>query len=525
MILLVDDRQENIYSLKQLLLLNNFNVDTATSGEEALLKILRNEYSVIILDVQMPDMDGFEVAEAITGFSKSKDIPILFLSAVNTDKSFIAKGFDSGAMDYITKPFDPDILLMKVKTFYRLSTQAKEINEIHQALVKEIEQRKAAQEQLNHLVEELRTILTSIPQIAFTLNTNGEVEFVNSYWYLYSSNEKTFPMTIENDIPIRQLIEETLHKNEASVHEVCIRLKDSNTFRHHILTLTPVKQEEVVIKWVGMFTDIHEQKIANQLLEQRVKERTKELQQINHELEVTNHELQQFAYVASHDLKEPLRKIQVFSHLITSKFLSDNPEAKDYMHRIIRSSNRMSNLITDVLNYSKLSIENAFRPINLNQVLDEIMGDMELLIKEKNANISIDPLPRIEVIEPQIRQIFQNILSNALKFSKKDTPLHLSIRGISVESLEFDANEDQNGAYVKLVFADNGIGFSEEYKEKIFAIFQRLHSKEVYEGTGIGLAIVKKITENHKGRVYVKSEEGVGSTFFIFLPKVQESNA
>src|SRR5690606_23043397 len=154
MILIVDDNQENIFSLKSLLELNQFRVDTAASGAEALRKILRQSYSLIILDVQMPDMDGFEVAEAVSGYSKSKDIPILFLSAVNTHKRFVAKGYSSGGIDYVTKPFDPDILLLKVKTFYRLSEQRRKLNAMEKSLREEIELRKQAESVLEIKVQE-----------------------------------------------------------------------------------------------------------------------------------------------------------------------------------------------------------------------------------------------------------------------------------------------------------------------------------------------------------------------------------
>ena len=126
MILIVDDKSENLYSLKQLLQLNLFEVDTAISGEEALKKILKNDYELIILDVQMPGMDGYEVAESVTGYSKSKNIPIIFLSAVNVDKRFVTQGYASGGIDYVTKPFDPDLLILKVKTFHRLYRQSEE---------------------------------------------------------------------------------------------------------------------------------------------------------------------------------------------------------------------------------------------------------------------------------------------------------------------------------------------------------------------------------------------------------------
>lgn len=524
MILIVDDRPENIFSLKKLLELNQFTVDTASSGEEALRKILKHTYFLLILDVQMPGMDGFEVAEAVTGYSKSKDIPIIFLSAVNTEKRFIARGYSSGAIDYVTKPFDPDILLLKVKNFYRLHQQTRELNEIHKTLRDEIEVRKQAQAQLHQSVEELRSTLESIPQIAFTSDADGNIEFVNRYWYQFSFGMDMFPQTPAGTPSIGEYIQRAVSSGTQTFTEIQIRPLKTEEYREHLFTMTPVKKEERIMKWVGIFTDIHEQKMVNHLLEQRVQERTQELLQSNRELEASNHELQQFAYVASHDLKEPLRKIQVFSHLVKQKYLADNPDAISYMNRLINSSDRMIMLITDVLNYSKLSISAEFLPTDINEVLREIIEDSELLIQEKQAEIVVDPIPPLEVIPAQIRQVFQNILSNALKFSSKSAQPFIRITAELVKGRDADSAPDPAGNFCRIEVTDNGIGFNEMYVDKIFAIFQRLHSREEYEGTGIGLAIVKKIIETHNGIIIARSEEGKGSSFILVLPVKQISS-
>lgn len=524
MILIVDDRQENIFSLQKLLELHRFEVDTASSGEEALRKILKASYSLIILDVQMPGMDGFEVAEAITGYSKSKDIPIIFLSAVNTDKRFITKGYSSGAMDYVTKPFDPDILLLKVKTFVRLHEQTQELNAIQKTLREEIEFRKQAEYELNQNVQEMRSILEAVPQIAFTLSSGGLIEFVNRYWYQYALSKESFPQHHPGSLSVAACFQKAIYTGGPLVSEVRIKPLAEDDFRFHLLSMTPVKKDNAIVKWVGVLTDIHEQRMANRILEQRVIERTQELQDANRELEISNHELQQFAYVASHDLKEPLRKIQVFSHMVKERYLQDNQEGTAHIDRIIRSSERMNDLITDVLGYSELSINNIFSLTNLNQLIAEILGDMELLIQEKDASIQISKLPELEVNPSQMRQVFQNIISNAIKFSKKREKPVIHIRAEQVAGKNIDSAVDPEGKYCRIMVSDNGIGFNEIYLDRIFSIFQRLHSREEYEGTGIGLAIVKKIIEKHNGLVTAKSEEGTGSTFIIVLPVKQNGH-
>jgi len=403
MILIVDDIKANIVALKKILELHGLASDAATSGEDALKKILKNNYSLIIMDVQMPGMDGFEVAETLAGSNRTKDIPVLFLSAINKEKKYISRGYETGGVDYITKPVDPDLLILKVKTFLKLYEQQNELKNIRDLLSKEIEIRKGAQ----------------------------------------------------------------------------------------------------------------------QNLELKVAERTRELLQKNEELELRNHELQQFSWVVSHDLKEPLRKIEIFIKLIKDNHLTDDPKAIDYINRTVNASERMNKLITDLLEYSRLSSNVVPECTDLNLILKEVLLDFDHLTEEKNAIINLETMPRIKGIPSQLRQLFQNLIGNSLKFSKEGIAPEIDITAELVEEKDFESKVSPSGNYCKITVKDNGIGFDEKYLSKIFIIFQSLNDRNAYEGTGIGLAIAKKIIEKHDGLITAKSQVGIGSSFIILLPLSQ----
>lgn len=268
---------------------------------------------------------------------------------------------------------------------------------------------------------------------------------------------------------------------------------------------------------LGILSDITERKALEEELERRVKQRT-------NELVIINNELQQFAYLASHDLQEPLRKIQVFAGLIPKQLPDINEKAKEYLAKVMASASRMSTLISNLLEFSQLSnLSNQFLPVDLNAVLQKIEEDFELLINEKKASIEHTQLPVIQAVPFQMNQLFYNLLSNALKFSKKDTPPKLRIQAKKMSREEIASNPALHSHldYYHLQFIDNGIGFREDAAEKIFSIFQRLHGKDSYSGTGIGLALCKKIVLNHKGAIYASSVEGASSVFHVMLPETQ----
>ncbi|MEP7265499.1 MAG: chemotaxis protein CheB [Bacteroidota bacterium] len=253
-------------------------------------------------------------------------------------------------------------------------------------------------------------------------------------------------------------------------------------------------------------------------LETEVVERTRELQQ-------TNDQLQQFAYITSHDLQEPLRKILTFSSALREKHAEELTEGSKFLlNKIETSSMRMSNLIQDVLNYSHLmNYEKLFVDTNLNETLDDILNDFDLLIEQKKAKIKIDVLPIISAVPMQMYQLFSNLLSNSLKFSKEGVAplIHITTGMLSKKEMAKYPTLSNKLSYVEIIFRDNGIGFEQDYAEKIFVIFQRLHSKQAYIGTGIGLALNKKIAENHHGLIFAKSNATRGASFHVILPKQQ----
>lgn len=509
MILLVDDKSENLFSLSSVLAQHGFSSDTAQSGEEALKKLLRHDYALVILDVQMPVMDGFEVAEAISGLNKTKDIPIIFLSAVNTSKHFIAKGFESGAVEYLTKPVDPDILILKVRNFYRLYEKTLALKETQKALT--------------NTVNELYSTLEALPQLAFTCNPQGNIEYVNKHWLEFAPSEKEFPETASGSPSFNKQWKELIAKSQPVEKEICIKKHKGGECFYHLLRATPIVVNHQIRRWVGTLSSIHEQKKMNEVLEQKVEERTKELLQTNRNLELTNHELQQFTSVASHDLKEPLRKIQFFGSLLKERAELEE-EQRVHLDKIINSSRRMSELINDLLSFASISSPASFVMVPVNPIIDGIISDLELLIQEKQATIQVQPIPSIEVIPGLMRQLFQNIIGNALKFSKPGVhPVIIITSGLFIAT-ESNTGLQEGKEYCRIDIADNGIGFDERYSSKIFTLFQRLNTRE-YEGTGIGLAIAKKIVDKHSGEITVKSSPGKGSVFSVMLPVHQTAHS
>lgn len=403
-ILLVDDREDNLLSIESILEQDGYRFVKANSGREA-LKILLKEYdfAIILMDVKMPNLNGFDTASLIYEREKLKHIPIIFVTANSYGEENIFKGYRSGAVDYIYKPINPDLLRAKVSVFIDLYKKNHQLLEQEQKLI--------------------------------AINKNLEIE---------------------------------IRERKAS-------------------------EEQVM--------ELNQKLLANIA-----------------SLESANKDLDQFVFMASHDLQEPLRKLRLFSDLVFSKYKDQlDDEGKNYIVRIHNASRRMELLIKDILTFSRISTEKTtFGNSNMNDIVKTVIREMKELVSEKKAKFHIDKLPTLYISPSLIRQLLYNLIHNSLKYSKKNVSPEITIRCEMSDGVITSGREVSR--YCRILIEDNGIGFDQRYAEEIFGMFKRLHINGEFEGTGIGLALCKKIAEHHNGFISARSKLGEGSTFVVSLP-------
>ncbi len=384
-ILLVDDTRDNLILFYSMLKILGQPIVMASSGQEALDACRENDFAVILLDVQMPGMDGFEVAGRVRETERGQTTPIIFVTALHTDQGKVSRGYSLGAVDYLFKPVALETLRAKVAAFIDLFLQKQALR---QALVRARE----AERQLTEQAAELRR---------------------------------------------------------------------------------------------------------------------------------SNEELEQFAYVASHDLKEPLRMVTSYVQLLARRYAGKlDADADEFIGFATEGATRMRTLIDDLLKYSRVGTRGTeFAPIDCGKVLNVISANLEVAIAESGAELRIDPLPTIIADERQFEQLFQNLLANAIKFRGESNPVvHVSARHF--DDLTTTPLHNGGHSHPGWMFSvrDNGIGIDPQFASKIFLIFQRLHQRNEYPGTGIGLAVCKKIVERHGGRINVDSKPGEGATFRFTIP-------
>lgn len=286
-----------------------------------------------------------------------------------------------------------------------------------------------------------------------------------------------------------------------------------------VLYATPIAVL-IILSELGRVTTQHFKTslIYSEQVRQQLELQKKQLMVAAEKLERSNRELQDFAYVASHDLQEPLRKIQAFGSRLKAKItIPLDQQTQEYLERMLNAASRMQRLVEDLLAYSRVTTKpHPFSRIELGHVIAEVLSDLEIQIERNKATVDVGELPSIEADENQIKELFQNLISNAIKYRKiETTPI------VKITSKIYNPDlllESKHPKLCQISVQDNGLGFDMKYAERIFGMFERLHGRNEYDGSGIGLAICRKIAERHGGRIEVSSQEGVGSTFIVFLP-------
>jgi two-component system, sensor histidine kinase and response regulator len=395
-ILIVDDNPLSLHLLFSYLDQSGFKVLVSKDGQSAIEQTRLAKPNLILLDVVMPETDGFETCRLLKEDSETSDIPVIFMTALSetTDK---VRGFQVGAVDFVTKPLEYEELLVRVSTHLTLSHLHRELQERNACLEQEVTRR-----------EKIETVL------------------------------KTYMAKLER----------------------------------------------------------------------------------------SNEELQHFAYVASHDLQEPLRTITSYLQLLERRYKAKlDGSAQDFIMYAIDGAERMKRLITDLLAYSQVTSKaQPYKKVDLGQVVQETLSDLELRLKQVEGQVEVDNLPTIEADPIQMRQLLQNLISNALKFHRKEEPPLVKIKASLLKGQESLLAEPFAVTEVcQITVEDNGVGFDEKDRERIFQMFQRLHRRSEFEGTGIGLSICRKIVERHGGAITTQSSPGHGATFIVTLPVTQEA--
>lgn len=550
-ILVVDDTPTNLDVLFDFLNNAGFKVLFAEDGESALEKARYANPDLILLDILMPGMDGFETCRRLKQQETTAVIPVIFLTALTetTDK---VKGLALGAVDFITKPLQYEEVLARVKTHLRLQSLTQQLQAQNMQLEREVQERTEAEAALQRqnqrsqlfadvtlkvrqslqiddilqtAVAEVKTILQADRVLIYRLwpdgTGSGVAEAVQPGLPQVMGTvfpQEVFPQDSKEQYRqgrIRSLVDVTQDQQVAPClvgflqqFEVQAKLVVPILTQGDLWGLLIAHQCTGPRHWTAFETELLQQladQIAialtqAQLLEQETLQRQ--------ELARSNAELQQFAYIASHDLQEPLRMVTSYLQLLERRYKGQlDADADDFIQFAVDGALRMRTLINDLLTYSRIGTRgHAFELTSCTAAVEQAIANLQLAIDENGAVVTYSDLPQLQADPTQLIQLFQNLISNAIKF-RGEAPVRIAIAVSQTED-----------AWLFSV-QDNGIGLDPQYADQIFVIFQRLNNRTHYPGTGIGLAVCKKIVERHGGRIWVEADLGQGSTFYFTIPQ------
>jgi len=492
-LLLVDDDESNLLALQAILEPLGQELMLAQNGTEALRMCLEHDFAAILLDVRMPDMDGFETAEMIRARKRSLQTPILFVTAYRSDEQLF-RGYNLGAVDFLFKPIVPEILQSKVNVFVDLRR------------TEQLLRRKA--EELASAEQRFRAVLEAAPDAMVITNQDGIIQLANSRadTLFGHSREALIGRDIHSLLPAWECPNENQpHPPPAAEMRLGAHRDDGSPFPAEITRNSFLTPDGLLI--TTAIRDATDQAHAeakiqktNLELEKRVAERTAALR-------YSNEALRQFAWAASHDLQEPIRTVVTYSQWL-SQLMNGSLGSREskMLATIEQHAARLNQLLGGLRQYIQVSDsgQQARTTVDCNAVVKAAAWNLQAMIQENGASLECDPLPVIASLELPLVQLFQNLISNAIKYRSEQPPV-----------IKISAKTEESGWTFSI--QDNGIGIDPKYFDYIFGVFRRLHGSQK-SGTGIGLAICRAAVERLGGRIWVESTPGTGSTFHVSLP-------
>jgi PAS domain S-box-containing protein len=509
-ILLVDDAPDKLLALEAALSDLGQTVVKASSGSEALRLVLRREFAVILLDINMPGMDGFETAALIRQRKSSAHTPIIFITSFSTGDVEVYRGYSLGAVDYLFTPVTPEVLRSKVTVFVELAKKNREIQRQAEAL------RRAEEERLQRKLDEANARIEWEARRNHFFRLSIELLAISDYQGVFTQTNPTWQKTLgyaEGTLHGRNLQEFIHPDDQATTREIVANILKADTslyfesrfraaddsYRWLGWTVAPFAAEGLLYIFARDMTERREREDEIRRLNADLEQRTLSLQLLNQELE-------SFSYSLAHDLRTPLRSISAYSEMMLAGEAGEMSSEGRRMVRIMqRNSGRMSQLMDDFLAF--------FRVARKDVKQDKIV--MSAIAREAIASVAVDSkrvidfrvgaLPAAKGDAAMVLQVFINLISNAVKFTAGRDRAEIAIGTLP----------DRKPAvyFVK----DNGVGFNMKYYSRLFGVFERLHRREDFEGTGIGLAIVQKIVQRHGGTVWAEAEVDAGATFYFTL--------
>jgi PAS domain S-box-containing protein len=529
-ILIVDDTRDSLELLNRILAARGYRVRPASNGRLALKSVAAKPPDLILLDVKMPEMDGYEVCRRLKLNESSRKVPVIFISAFGDTAKKVA-GFKAGGVDYITKPVEPEELLARVKIHLllqelteRLESKVRErtdeLTAANRRLHMEINERKQAEKGLKASEERFRRLAENARDIIYRMSLPD-----GAYDYMSPAATALSGYTPEEFCGSPQLIRKIIHPDwQDYFEEQWSRLLQGEmpaTYEYPIIhksgALRWWNQRNILIRDAGgsiiaiegIVTDITDRKLAeeeirmlNQELEQRVRDRTAQLERANKEMRA-------FTYTVSHDLRAPLRHIDGFLELLQKAIgTALDEQGRHYMEVIAGAANKMGCLIDDLLAFSRMGRHAmSFQPVDLGNLVREVIRELESEAAGRTIAWRIGELPAVGGDASMLRMVMTNLIANALKFTRPREKACIEVGCLPGQAAE-----------AVIFVRDNGVGFDMTYADKLFGVFQRLHCAEEFEGTGIGLATVRRIVARHGGRTWADGEPDRGATFYFALP-------